>query len=74
MAKVENRYGWASSKMTIGTMLRKLRLIEGWTQAVLAEKLDVDPAIISLLERGKRPIKGVIHEKILKIFRVGSID
>lgn len=57
----------------LGVSIRRLRKARGWSQAELAEKVDVSLDYISLLERGQRaPALGVLVQ-IAEIFRV-SVD
>jgi transcriptional regulator with XRE-family HTH domain len=39
-----------------GTRLRLLRLKQGWTQVVMAEKVGIDRSYISDMERGKKNV------------------
>lgn len=41
--------------MTFGEEVKRLRLIAGLSQSALAQKIGVNQAFISLVERGERP-------------------
>lgn len=57
----------------LGASIRRLRKARGWSQAELAEKVDVSLDYVSLLERGRRlPALGVLVQ-ISEIFGV-SVD
>jgi transcriptional regulator with XRE-family HTH domain len=57
----------------LGVSIRRLRQARGWSQAELAERVDVSVDYVSLLERGQRaPGLGVLVQ-ISEIFRV-SVD
>jgi transcriptional regulator with XRE-family HTH domain len=57
----------------LGGSIRRLRQARGWSQAELAEKVDVSVDYVSLLERGQRaPALGVLVQ-IAEIFKV-SVD
>ena len=51
-----------------GATLKGFRLREGWTQVDLAERLGVDQANLSNMERGKRPIGKEMAKRLAKIF------
>ena len=51
-----------------GHRLRSLRLKQGWTQVVLAERLGLDRSYLADVERGKRNISIVNLEIIAKGF------
>jgi transcriptional regulator with XRE-family HTH domain len=57
----------------MGGSIRRLRKARGWSQAELAERVEVSLDYVSLLERGQRaPALGVLVQ-IAEIFRV-SVD
>ena len=54
--------------LTFGPVVKKHRLAKSFSQELLAEKADVHPTYISLLERGQR-IPGIdVAERIAKAF------
>lgn len=48
--------------------LRELRIERGLTQGLAAQKLDVSPAYLSLLEKGKRPIQLPLLFRALELY------
>lgn len=55
----------------IGTCIRQLREEKGYLLRQMSALLDVDPTILSKMERGERPFK---RENILKVAEVCEID
>lgn len=55
----------------IGTYIRQLREEKGYLLRQMSALLDVDPTILSKMERGERPFK---RENILKVAEVCGID
>ena len=53
-----------------GSLVRKARAAKGWSQAQLAGFLGVSQYLISLIERGQRPINQKIEPKIRKILEI----
>ena len=59
--------------MTIGEKINQLRKEKGWSQAKLAQKLDINTRNISLYESGKSiPSSDTVH-KLAALFNI-SID
>jgi transcriptional regulator with XRE-family HTH domain len=56
------------------TRLKAARTAAKLTQAQLAEAVGVDPATISLLERGKRQRRGVSHAIAVSLAAVLRVD
>jgi transcriptional regulator with XRE-family HTH domain len=54
--------------LTFGTVVKKHRLAKSFSQELLAEKADVHPTYISLLERGQRTPGIDVAERIAKAF------
>ena len=52
--------------------IKKLRMIEGWTQTDLAKKANVDPSYISRLEKGGRNVTLELLDKIAHAFNVST--
>ncbi|MEC1726941.1 helix-turn-helix transcriptional regulator [Schinkia azotoformans] len=48
--------------------IKKLRLLSGMTQEILAEKLEISQSHLSLLERNKREITPEINRKLEDLF------
>ncbi len=57
----------ASSENLTGDQVRKGRKAKGWSQAQLAGFLGVSQNLISLIERGERPITKKLNKKICKL-------
>ncbi|MCH2247665.1 MAG: helix-turn-helix domain-containing protein [Crocosphaera sp.] len=53
-----------------GSQVREARAAKGWSQAQLAGFLGVSQYLISLIERGQRPINQKIEPKIRKILEI----
>ena len=60
-----------SQKKDIGTRIRELRLLQGYTQAQFSEKINVSTNFLSEIENGK---KGLSYETIINICTVFSIS
>lgn len=59
---------------TIGNQIKKFRLSHGWTQAQLADKLNVSPQTVSNWETGlKAPRMGAI-QKMASLFNVNESE
>jgi DNA-binding XRE family transcriptional regulator len=52
-----------------GVALKGFRLREGWTQAEVAEKIGIDQANLSRMERGKRAIGKAMAKKLAAVFK-----
>jgi transcriptional regulator with XRE-family HTH domain len=52
-----------------GATLRGFRLREGWTQVQLADKLGINQANLSKMERGLRPIGKAMAKRLALIFK-----
>ena len=50
----------------LGTRIRQLRKIKGWTQEVLAEKAGMDYKYLGAIERGEKNLTLANVEKIAK--------
>jgi DNA-binding XRE family transcriptional regulator len=51
-----------------GVTLKGFRLREGWTQAEVADKIGINQANLSKMERGKRAIGKAMAKKLATIF------
>src|SRR5436853_1873483 len=60
----------ARVNVSIGQRLRELRLARGMHQAELAHRLDVSPAYLNLIEKGKRTVQLPLLWKALSLFEV----
>jgi transcriptional regulator with XRE-family HTH domain len=54
--------------------LRIARKIAGLTQQELADRAGVDPSLISLLESGKREIKTVAYQTVVRLARALGVE
>jgi transcriptional regulator with XRE-family HTH domain len=61
-------------KKTIGSQVYRLRKQRGWTQAQLAEKLDLTNETVSRVEGGKSGISLDLLEKILAVFEISAVE
>ena len=52
------------------SQLREARIAKGWTQAKLAGVLGVSQKLISLIERGDRPVNPELNPKIRKLLDI----
>ena len=59
-------------KKTIGSHVYRLRKQRGWTQAQLAEKLDLTNETISRVEGGKLGISLNLLERMLAVFGISA--
>ena len=57
-------------KQNLGLQIQKLRKIRGITQEQLAERINMDPANVSNIERGKRFMTAETLEKIADVLNV----
>ena len=60
----------ASSESLTGDQVRKARKIKGWSQAQIAGFLGVSQKLISLIERGERPVTIKLNKKICKLLEI----
>ncbi len=60
----------AGSNNLRGDQVRKARKAKGWSQAKLAGFLGVSQYLISLIERGERPINRKLEQKIRKLLEI----
>ena len=60
----------SSSQSLTGNQVRTGRKIKGWSQAQLAGFLGVSQKLISLIERGERPITQKLNQKICKLLEI----
>ena len=58
-------------KKDIGTRIRELRLLQGYTQSQFSEKINVSTNFLSEIENGK---KGLSYETIINICETFSIS
>ena len=57
--------------LTIGKIVRKLRVDKGLPLRKVAAKLDIDQSILSKIERGERK---ATKEQIIKIAKIFNVD
>lgn len=50
--------------------LRDLRFRAGYTQRAFAKLLDIDPAYLSTIENGHRPLTAKVRRKSAEVLRV----
>jgi transcriptional regulator with XRE-family HTH domain len=67
-------YGMVELKVRFGKNLKRIRSSSGITQEKLADKLDVTPEFISLIERGLRAPSFETIEEISKVLGVKIAD
>lgn len=60
----------ATSGSLTGDQVREVRKIKGWSQAKLAGFLGVSQKLISLIERGERPITTKLNKKICQLLEI----
>jgi predicted transcriptional regulator/DNA-binding XRE family transcriptional regulator len=58
----------ADKKIFIGPVLRRLRRSEGLTQVAMAQRLEVSPSYLNLLERNQRPVSARIMMALAEHF------
>jgi transcriptional regulator with XRE-family HTH domain len=54
----------------LGDRIRKLRKARGWTQAEMAERVDIDRSFLADVERGKRNVSVLNLELIAHGFKI----
>lgn len=72
--RIDNKYciggTMADSAKRIGRIIRSLRVQRGMTQAQLAQRAEISPAYMSLIERGKRNAELDVLERIAAQFNL----
>src|SRR5262245_1379456 len=54
--------------LKLGAKIRNLRRRERLSQVQLAEKLDISPSYLNLMEHNRRPLSAPLHIKLEQIF------
>lgn len=57
-------------KRILGNNIRRLRNSHGWTQAYLADVLELTPSFLTLVESGQRGMSLEVIESTADVFRV----
>lgn len=60
----------AGIQQLLGANIRKLRKLKGWTQAELAEKINITTPFMTLIELGQRGVSLGVVEDIATVFEV----
>src|SRR5271168_3140166 len=68
----QNRYAGRMSKTFVGSRVRQLRSERGFSQAALAQMLDISPSYLNQIEHDVRPLTLAVLLRITEVFGVDA--